>query len=380
MKSPCLKRNKPKLLNTIGDFGKHAIREKIYSFWLNREFPTLEKIVTAVSNDEQIRTLKRSTMYRILKEIGFVFTKLKRVGVITDRDELILERRKYLKQIIKYRNDGRTIYYLDEICCNVGDCLDKKIKSEFNLEKESLPKKLKTGAGNPAEKGNQLTAIHIGSKKGFVDGGLLFFEPKTNNSDPHYEINSDTFLEWFQNILPWLDDQAVIVMDNAPYHSAKQSRCPTATWKKAEIVQWLLDHDIEFEGNLMKVELLHIVKKHKKPFENFVIDEVAAEQNKSVLRLPSNHCRLSPIEHIWSIVEGYIESNNTTFEVNDVKQLLVEGLKLVKVENWEDFEQQTIDEEQRIWDLDTIIDEMIEQEDLKVFPDGIQSPSDSESE
>lgn len=378
VKSPCMKKNRPKLSNTIGDIGKNAIREKIYSFWLNREFPTLEKIVTAVSNDENIRTLKRSTMYELLKEIGFVFTRLKKVGVITDRNDIILDRRKYLKEITKYRDEGRTIYYLDEMCFNVGDCLSTKIKSEFKLEKDSLKKKLTTVADFPTEKGKQLTAIHIGSKRGFVDGGLIFFESKTNDTDCHREINSHTFLEWFQNLLPWLDDQGVIVMDNAPYHCVKQSKCPTATWKKAEIIQWLLDRSIEFEGNLLKVELLDLVEKHKKPHENYVVDEVAVKQNKIVLRLPQNHCGLNPIERVWSIVEDYMKSNNTTFELNDVKQLLMEGLNLVTEENWANFEKQTIDKEQRIWDLDNIMDEMMDQMDPMIVPAGISSPSDNE--
>lgn len=35
-------------------------------------------------------------------------------------------------------------------------------------------------------------------------------------------MNGSTFFEWFVKILPLLKDNAVIVMDNASYHSVKK--------------------------------------------------------------------------------------------------------------------------------------------------------------
>jgi hypothetical protein len=42
------------------------------------------------------------------------------------------------------------------------------------------------------------------SSDGFVPGGLLCFESKTNSTDYHDEMNDDTFYEWFVKTQPLL--------------------------------------------------------------------------------------------------------------------------------------------------------------------------------
>jgi len=93
---------------------------------------------------------------------------------------------------------------------------------------------LSTGPSNPTGKGTRLIVLHIGSAAGFVPGGLLCFQSKKNSSDYHDEMSGQTFQEWFEEILPLLEDNAVIVLDNAPYHSVKKEKTPTMAWKKAD--------------------------------------------------------------------------------------------------------------------------------------------------
>ena len=52
-------------------------------------------------------------------------------------------------------------------------------------------------------------------------------------------MNGDNFYEWFNTILPLLNENAVIVMDNASYYSVKKDPCPVISWKKADIINWL---------------------------------------------------------------------------------------------------------------------------------------------
>jgi len=81
---------------------------------------------------------------------------------------------------------------------------------------------LSTGAANPTGKGKRLIVCHIGSE--------AYFESKKNTNDYHDEMNSDSFRDWLEGVLPRLKDNAVIVMDNAPYHSAKVERFSAANW------------------------------------------------------------------------------------------------------------------------------------------------------
>lgn len=103
-------------------------------------------------------------------------------------------------------------------------------------------------------------------------------------------MNSDTFFERFCSILPKLNDNAVIVLDNAPYHSVKKESIPTTSWRKAAIQQWLESKGVVITERMIKFELLKKVKQIKNQFEKYVVDEEAKNQNKIVLRLPPYHC------------------------------------------------------------------------------------------
>jgi len=60
-------------------------------------------------------------------------------------------------------------------------------------------------------------------------------------------MNGNTFNEWFVNILPSLKKNAVVVMDNTPYHSVKTNTIPNMSWNKQKIIEWL-----ENKGNIVK--------------------------------------------------------------------------------------------------------------------------------
>jgi len=88
-------------------------------------------------------------------------------------------------------------------------------------------------------------------------------------------VIGDTFFEWFCSILPKLNDNAVIVLDNAPYHSVKKESIPTTSWKKTAIQQWLESKGVVITEPLIKFELLQKVKQIENQFEKYVVDEEA---------------------------------------------------------------------------------------------------------
>lgn len=112
--SPHMKKLRPKKIKLIDDFDKNAIRKKIHMFWRNHDPPTLNKIMNAVSEDGSSPTLKRTTMYALLKDLNFEYTKRKRNSYLTEREDLIVWHRNDLRSIKAYREEGRTLYYLDE--------------------------------------------------------------------------------------------------------------------------------------------------------------------------------------------------------------------------------------------------------------------------
>ncbi|EZA49329.1 hypothetical protein X777_12359 [Ooceraea biroi] len=359
--SPNKKKRRLSFKEKIDECDKNAIRRKVHEFYMKEELPTLQKVLQAVNDDENLPNYKRSTFHLLLKELQFTFTIRHCNSILTEREDLIIWRRKYLKAIKRYREEGRSIYYLDETWINASDVTNKVWMDEtIKSKKDPFLRGLTTGPTNPSGKGKRLIILHIGSVAGFVPGGLLCFESKKHTDDYHDEMNEDTFLEWWKNILPLLDDNAVIVMDNAPYHSMKTEKLPNASWRKAEIIQWLENKGKETSDNLVKAELLHIANQHKDRYDKYVVDELAQHDNKTVLRLPPYHCELNPIEMVWSMVKGYVKSNNSTFKLKDVKLLLEQGIEWVTADHWRNFIRHVKNEEKKMWEVDHIADSMID--------------------
>lgn len=99
-------------------------------------------------------------------------------------------------------------------------------------------------------------------------------------------------------------------MDNAPYHSVRQEKCPTTNWRKADISEWLRSKGEVVDRTLIIPELLEMVKRIKPMYNKYVVDEMVLQQNKTVLRLPPYHCELNPNELAWSVVKRHVKSNN----------------------------------------------------------------------
>lgn len=173
-------------------------------------------------------------------------------------------------------------------------------------------------------------------------------------------MNGDTFFDWLKNVLPLLDDNCVIVMDNASYHSVKSELCPTFAWKKCDIEKWLEEKGETFERPIIKPRLMEIVNRIKPQYNSYVIDEYVKSHGKEVLRLPPYHCELNPIELAWAFVKNHVKMNNTTFKLADVQKLLIEGVEKCTPEMWKNFTHHTQKEEERFWEIDFVVDDVLE--------------------
>lgn len=368
LKSPNKKKNRPTINDKIDDFDKNAIRQKIHCFWLRNEIPTLKKIVQAINDDPDLPNIPRTSLQRVLKELGFEYTKRNRNSALTERRDLVVWRQKFIIDIRRFRNEGRTVYYLDETWVNAGDCCSKVwMDKTITSHRDAFLKGLSTGPKNPTGKGKRLIVVHIGSAEGFVEGGLLCFESKKNTADYHDEMNGETFYEWFCGVLPKLKENSIIVMDNASYHSVKKDPLPTMAWKKNQIVEWLISKGCVVDTSLVKHHLMEKVTEIRHRYDKYVIDEEASKYGKKVLRLPPYHCELNAIELAWSVVKNHVKANNTTFKIDDVRKLLIDGVELVTPDMWANFVSHTIKEEDKLCSVDNNSDELLDQEPSHVL-------------
>jgi len=360
-KSPNKTKYRISIIEKIDDFEKNAVRRKVHDIWLKRQIPTLEKILTSIHEDPDLPHFSQTTLYRLLKKLNFTYSKRGRNSAMIEKEEIVIWRNKYLESIRKYRQEGRTIYYLDETWINTGDVsnniwIDKTIKSGRDESLKGLP----TGATNPSGKDKRLIALHIGSEEGFVPNGLLSFESKKNTIDYYDEMNGNIFFDWMKRVLPLLKDNCVIVMDNAPYHNVRAELYPTINWKKADIEKWLDEKGEIYDKPLIKARLMEIVRRIKPQYNKYVIDEYVKEHNKVILRLPPCHCELNPIELAWSVVKKHIKMNNSTFKLQDVHKHLHDGIDQCTPEMWANFISHTKKEEDKFWEIDFIVDDVME--------------------
>lgn len=112
-------------------------------------------------------------------------------------------------------------------------------------------------------------------------------------------------------------------MDNVPYYSVKVDRIPVTSWKKGDIIQWIQDKNIE-----IKSELLDLINQYKLAYDKYVVNETAKAANKTVLRLSS---RAKPNRN--GMVKSCIKVYNTTFNLNVIKNVLIDGIAKVTPKN-----------------------------------------------
>lgn len=120
MQSPPPPSPRKTILDSIDTLDLGAIRRKVHGFYFNNELPTIDKVLQACNDDETLPNFKRSTFYKVMKKLKLKYaTRCRKSGLI-DRQEIVLWRIKYLNTILKMRNEGKTIYYLDETWLNEG--------------------------------------------------------------------------------------------------------------------------------------------------------------------------------------------------------------------------------------------------------------------
>lgn len=360
--SPNKNKIRPTILEKVDEFRKNAIRQKIHEFWLRQEIPTLNKILEVINEDPNLPTFPKTTFRTILKDLNFEYTN-KSNNALIERGDIVLWRRKYLDSIRHYREENRPIYYLDETWVNAEEVfnntnVDKPVKSH----KDAFFKKQTTEQQNSFYNESSLIVIHIGSSEGFVSGGLLCLEAKKNAFGRYDKIKGDVFYKWFMSILPLLKDNAVIVMDNAPYHSVKKDPCPVMSWKKQNIIDWLEVKGEIIDRPLVKRQLLEKVERLKPIFDKYVIDEAARDNNKIVLRIPPYHRELNPMEFVWCTVKNYIGMNNKKKKLTDMQKLLIKGIEQVTSDMWVNFINLVMEEEDKFWEIDFISDELLDKE------------------
>ncbi|KAH9364730.1 hypothetical protein HPB48_019747 [Haemaphysalis longicornis] len=67
-------------------FTVHAIRLKVQSMYAKREIPTLDSVRKAVNEDDDLPNFTKTTLWRLMKDMGFTYDKrIRNLGIIVWR-------------------------------------------------------------------------------------------------------------------------------------------------------------------------------------------------------------------------------------------------------------------------------------------------------
>ncbi|XP_046978184.1 uncharacterized protein LOC124543908 [Vanessa cardui] len=129
------------------------------------------------------------------------------------------------------------------------------------------------------------------------------------------------------------------------------------SWTKARIQEWLTSKSVSFEATMVKANLIDIVRQHKREHsDKYVVDEMAMQHGIIVLRLPPYHCELNPLNWYGRRLKDMLQKNNKTFKMAEVKKLFEEGLQHTMSEKWSSCIAHIIKEEDKMYGLDNMID------------------------
>ncbi|XP_045447431.1 uncharacterized protein LOC123655720 [Melitaea cinxia] len=309
----------------IDDFDASAIRQKIMSFYaVRKEIPTLNKLLVELREEINFEG-GRTTLWKILKQLGYKYKKCQsKRKMLVERTDIATWRFNYLSEIKKYREEGRTIVYLDETFIHSSYSVQKCWQSES--EEGALVRDYGMG--------RRWIIAHAGTTDGFINKALLLFKSQTKSSDYHDDMNSDNFIKWLEKqVLPNLPPKCVIVMDNAPYHTVQTNKSPNMTSLKADMVEWLQNKGLLFSPNLTKNVLYELIKKNK-PEPIYKADELIKLHGHDVLRLPPYHADLNPIELVWSVMKRRFAEKNVGQRDDQVESLIRESFGSISNDIW----------------------------------------------
>lgn len=144
----------------MDDNDKCAIQQKVHQFWFDHKLPTFKEIFQVVKKDENLYYISHTSLGRLLKSMNFRGVEQGCNRIMIEKPKIVVKRRKYIREIRRFREEGRQIYYLGKTKIGAGD-----VPNRFGCDK-------------PNWKGKLLIVCHLGSEDGFVTDGLLCLESK----------------------------------------------------------------------------------------------------------------------------------------------------------------------------------------------------------
>ncbi len=330
---------------------QEAVRTYIRNANSEGKIITLELIQTHLKERDPNQYAHITTIARTLDRWGFSFGKGVRTQNLKEKDHIVASRRRYLRKMRENRvskNDviigmKRPEVYLDESYIN------KNHSNDFTWYTEEDGPWIQ----KPTGKGERLIILNAITKEGWVKGAKVVFKSTRKTGDYHGQMNADLFQRWFkEKLIPNIPENALIIMDNAPYHNVlTESSPPISRSSKQRIYSWLAQNKIPCNEDCLKAELIEILIKLA-PEPDYIVDEIARKYGHEVIRTPPYHPELQPIEICWAVLKNHV-ARNCEFSLSGLKRELETGFSKVTSQTCSKIISKIRDIENIFWAEDT---------------------------
>lgn len=308
------KSSKPK--TGINDDEKRMLRTITHNFYISHKMVPNCKQIHKEFVEATGYIGSEKSIYRVLKEMGFYWKSTKSSDVtkrriLLERADVKLQRVKYLKALKQYREENRTVVFMDETYL--------------------LPQQ----ASEKSWSGQRLIIVHAFCHTGCIPNACLIFQSKSKCGDYHGDMNYENYKRWLtKKLIPNLPENSVVVMGNSPFQNVIIDEFPNYFTKKELTLQWLRSRNILCTGNMCRVELHNLVKLNKPDLKSYQIDELFLMKGHDVLRMPPFVTDLNPNELVWSSLKQYVSQSYVTYELGEVINLADDFLKNFSCEEW----------------------------------------------
>lgn len=319
-------RQRKNFKSDLDNFDVGVVRRTVNEFHRTHgERPTIKTLLPVLREKIDFKGSKW-TLSKILKKLGFRWRKsTNNRKVLVERFDIRELRLKYLRKLSEYKTAKRPIVYMDETYVH-------STHSKLNAWTDTTSNQ---GLKTPVSKGQRLIIVHAGGQEGFVNNALLTFRSGKKSGDYHNDMNFENYEKWVKlKLIPNLQPNSVVIIDNAPYHNKQENPAPTTSSRKADMINWLSERNIAHSSSMFKPELYSIIKSYKPNFKVYKIDSLFTESGHAVLRLPPYHPDLNPIELIWSLLKERVAKKNVNFNMDSVEQLVKETCESITQDEW----------------------------------------------
>jgi transposase len=295
---------------------KTVVQDLVRQHNIKRDHLSIRSLCTILKDIHNVE-IPRETLRAYLLRWNIVYGTVQRHSALREQSHVIAARRDYLIKKRELDQSNRQLVYLDETFINKNySGADTSWFCGDWEENEDLDKFHGPHINKPAGKGDRFIILNAMTAKGWIKGAKLIFKANSSTGDYHGAMDVDNFKKWFTGqLLPNIEDNAVIIMDNASYHNAyADDGVPSLNSKKSVLKNWLDNEGIPYPEESIRPQLIELINKHR-PQREFLLDDLLTNdplyknRNIEILRTPPYHPELQPIEKCWAVMKQELGRN-----------------------------------------------------------------------